>query len=445
VNEIGGNKFLLEDRGTRVFLDFGKNYAREKRFFDEPWISPRKEEHLIGLGILPDLDGLYRSDVEHEASVDAVLISHPHTDHYDAVRWLKKDIPTYMTATARTMVLSREFSGRPAPSSDYYIANWTRRNGQVIHRPLDIVVPGKQQDVAGLPTTAFQVDHSVHGAVGYVVETSAGSVAYTGDFRLHGPRADMTRAFLQAAAEREPAALIIEGTHVDECKVESEEEVEQKVASVVQRTKGLVAAGFAFADVDRLTTFHRVARQTDRQLVMTEKQAFLVDQLCQEGLFDSFDLRSGDVGILRKEKRTSGAWEEHLFDVYGGRVVEASDVAEDQEGTILVASLMDMLALPTIDPMPGSVYILSSSEPFDEEMEISFEKLKGWLTHYGLPMFQVHASGHASAHDLLEAVEAVRPRRVFLVHTSNAALYARYLDRLGFDVVQPEEGREYGL
>lgn len=444
MNEIGGNKFLLEDRGTRIFLDFGKNYAREKRFFDEPWISPRKEEHLIALNILPNMPGLYRAD-EEEASIDGVLISHPHTDHYDAVRWLKEDIPAHMTPTARTMVLAREFSGRPGPSTDYYIANWTKRNGRVTFRDLQPIETRRQQDVAGLPTTAYEVDHSVHGAVGYLVETSAGNVVYTGDFRLHGPRADMSRDFLQAAAEHDPAALIIEGTHVEECKVESEEEVERKVASVVQRTRGLVVAGFAFADVDRMTTFYRVARATDRELVLTEKQAFLVDQLRQEGLFDAFDLRAKGISILRKEKKSSGAWEDHIFDRYGSRVVEASDVAGIQETTILVASLMDMLALPTIDPVPGSVYILSSSEPFDEEMEISFEKLKGWLTHYGLPMFQVHASGHASAHDLLEAVETVQPRRVFLVHTSNADLYARYLHRLGFDVVKPVEGEEYSL
>lgn len=27
VNEIGGNKILLEDKDTRVFLDFGKSFS----------------------------------------------------------------------------------------------------------------------------------------------------------------------------------------------------------------------------------------------------------------------------------------------------------------------------------------------------------------------------------------------------------------------------------
>ncbi len=124
-------------------------------------------------------------------------------------------------------------------------------------------------------------------------------------------------------------------------------------------------------------------------------------------------------------------------------MVKADDVRGMQEKAILVASLMDMLALPAIDPIPGSIYILSMSEPFDEEMEISHEKLMGWLTHYGLPLFQVHASGHASAQELRTAVETVEAKKVYLIHTANPELYARFLGKLGHEVVQPVEGKPY--
>ena len=32
VDEIGGNKILLQDRGTRVFFDFGMSYSMKKQF-----------------------------------------------------------------------------------------------------------------------------------------------------------------------------------------------------------------------------------------------------------------------------------------------------------------------------------------------------------------------------------------------------------------------------
>jgi ribonuclease J len=33
VNEKGGNKILLQDKDTRVFLDFGKGFSRRAKFF----------------------------------------------------------------------------------------------------------------------------------------------------------------------------------------------------------------------------------------------------------------------------------------------------------------------------------------------------------------------------------------------------------------------------
>lgn len=60
INEIGGNKILLKDRDVRVFLDFGKNFEKERRFFDEPYLRPREEKHLLSLGILPKIEGLYK-------------------------------------------------------------------------------------------------------------------------------------------------------------------------------------------------------------------------------------------------------------------------------------------------------------------------------------------------------------------------------------------------
>jgi ribonuclease J len=52
INEIGGNKILLEDQDTKVFLDF------------EEYINPRVAngiEDFLTMGLLPDVKGLYRA------------------------------------------------------------------------------------------------------------------------------------------------------------------------------------------------------------------------------------------------------------------------------------------------------------------------------------------------------------------------------------------------
>jgi hypothetical protein len=63
VNEIGGNKILLQDNGTKIFLDFGMLFALKKQYYSLPFLSPRSEKSLQELGILPRLEGFYSFDI----------------------------------------------------------------------------------------------------------------------------------------------------------------------------------------------------------------------------------------------------------------------------------------------------------------------------------------------------------------------------------------------
>jgi len=68
VNEIGGNKILVEDRGSRIFLDFGMSFKIAIRYYSE-FLQPRKCNGIldfIEFGLLPKIKGIYRNDfLEH--------------------------------------------------------------------------------------------------------------------------------------------------------------------------------------------------------------------------------------------------------------------------------------------------------------------------------------------------------------------------------------------
>ena len=64
IHEIGGNEFLIEDKGTRIFLDFGMQMGKVNQYFAE-FTQPRI---LSGMGdlfefdLLPKIKGIYRRD-----------------------------------------------------------------------------------------------------------------------------------------------------------------------------------------------------------------------------------------------------------------------------------------------------------------------------------------------------------------------------------------------
>ena len=104
IEEIGGNKILLESEGTKIFLDFGMSFSRRELYFEE-YLMPRSANGIgdfLEMGLLPDISGVYRDDLlEHigrkpqHPEVQAVVLSHAHADHANYISFLHKDIPVY--------------------------------------------------------------------------------------------------------------------------------------------------------------------------------------------------------------------------------------------------------------------------------------------------------------------------------------------------------------
>ena len=128
VNEIGGNKFLLESEKARIFLDFGKSYKREEEFFEFPLIQPGNVDDLFKISVIPELEGLYRyyqyraeyndtgpigvTSLEEKRRFDAILLTHAHLDHYGHVGLIRDDIPIYTSEISKKIIELYHRTGR---------------------------------------------------------------------------------------------------------------------------------------------------------------------------------------------------------------------------------------------------------------------------------------------------------------------------------------------
>ncbi len=442
VGEIGGNKILVSQSDSKVFLDFGKSYSHEGEYFDFPLLQPREPKHLLGLGILPNLTGLYKGQNEdHE--IDAVVLSHPHGDHWDYMRFVKDDVPIHCAPLTQGVILAREMSSGGGISTEYRVANLTGQKGRQVSKEFELIPPEKVHSVEGFKVQMYEVDHSIPGCYGQIVETKEGNIVYTGDLRVEGPRKALTEEFVKRATASDPKILIIEGTNIGEAQISSEDEVRNKAGIVVESTSQLVIASFASGDAQRIGTFLAVAKKCGRKLALSMKQAFMIKELQRDGSYSGPRLDDRDILIFQKDKKTEKEFEKELGTAYGGRVVDSKDINGMQNQIVLAAGLYDFNELIDLEPKPGSTFILSQSEPFNEEMELDFQKLHNWLTRYGLPMYQAHASGHAKPHELKRLVAAIKPRKAYLIHTEHPELYQRYLSDLGIETVVPSVGFEY--
>jgi ribonuclease J len=434
VNEIGGNKILLQDRDTRVFFDFGMSFAMKKQFYSPPFLSPRSEKSLQELGILPQITGVYKFD-QSPPEVDAVFISHGHLDHCAYLSFIKREIPVYCGET--TQIILQALSEIRRPDLEFSVSDIEFK----------VFRTGKKIVVGSLEIEPFHVDHSVPGAYGFVIHTSNGAVVYTGDFRDHGAKPEMTHDFVENAKKAEPTAIITEATNMTGAAISSEAEVESKLNNIVTSADGIVLADFGYSDVDRLNSFYHIAKKNQRCLAVSLKQAYLLDALRKDKGLTVPALDDEGVLIFRKSKKRFDKWESQLIERYEGqnKIFDVFEVSKQQCKVVLAASFYDFEELVPLKPAAGSCYVLSASEPFNEEMEIDYERLVNWLRHYGLPQYHVHVSGHIMPLQLKKALKEINAKRIFPVHTESADLFAKFVRDLKSQVTLVEKCKEYPL
>lgn len=290
INEIGGNKILLEDGERRLLLDFGFPFKRYKQFYEE-YLRPRGGAGLLdplAMGLLPPLEGLYRDDLVTPGlwqqfrgsplhrildQVDGVLLSHAHLDHSGYISFLREDIPVYATAETAFIVKAMQDSGKAgfdqqvcyfSPTAYECPSGWKQTAclvGGMENRQRQFCIAdidpkdmspeaigfwacgfwektARQKGLISRPLTShnncsfnlgcFPVDHSIPGVCAWGIETSAGWVIYSGDLRQHGKRAQLTERFIEQAARLKPKALILEGTNLHDESSFSEKNVSEQ-------------------------------------------------------------------------------------------------------------------------------------------------------------------------------------------------------------------------
>jgi ribonuclease J len=457
VNEVGGNKILLEERGTRIFLDFGFSFSKNKLFYSE-FLQPRLCNgigDLLELGIIPDLKGIYRNDLlkneGRETSkypkINGVFLSHAHADHAWNISLLHEDMPIYCGVTAKTILKAAQESGMLPYYGDFYWfrENFIDRNKRPEHvRNFCTFKTGDSIRIGSLEIEPIHVDHSIPGAYAFLIHTSSGAVVYSGDLRIHGPKSSFTQEFIERAKEARVEVMICEGTRIDEKERGlSEEEVFMKVKDYIHDAKKLVVVNFPIRDIDRFKTFYQAAKENGRRLAINFKQAYLLSLLrIHDPKLELPKLDDDAIAIYahrskwgRFDENDYHAWERQFLK--HKNVVTFENLHKDQDEFVFYCDYYSMNELLDVKPERGSIYIYSISEPHDEEEEIDFNRMKNWLNHFSLPFFEAHASGHMCQKDIREMIEEIKPKKVIPVHTEHPEMFKIFWD----NVILPDYGK----
>ena len=163
LGEIGKNMMVLETVDDIVVIDAGVLFPE--------WNMPGIDV------VIPDMDYLE----ENADRVRALLITHGHEDHIGAVpHFLKRvNVPVFAPAMAEALLHEKLRQVKMRDQAD-----------------LRIIHPGEQHDIGEFKVEWFAVCHSIPDSMGIAIDTPAGVVIHTGDFKIDnapviGPPSDL--------------------------------------------------------------------------------------------------------------------------------------------------------------------------------------------------------------------------------------------------------------
>ncbi|MEM5777272.1 MAG: MBL fold metallo-hydrolase [Candidatus Aenigmatarchaeota archaeon] len=442
IEEIGGNKILINTKDTKFFLDFGLSFSKFGKFYSD-FLQPRVSNGIgdyLELGIIPEMNGIYRNDLlQNEGrktfekpEIDGVLLSHAHADHSSNIALLHKDVKIFCGETSKIILKALQETGQGVFNSDFYWykENFVKRGKKPQHeRKYHTFRTGDKVKIGDAEIEPIHVDHSIPGAYGFIIHTNNGSLCYTGDLRVHGNKGFMTEEFVEKASSEDIDILLCEGTKINEKeKGLSESQVFSKVKEIIKETKNLVFVNFSLKDADRLNTFYKACVECGRELAIPTKLAFLMKELSSDKNLQIPKLSDVKIYLHKTgwgnyESEDYNTWERELFNY---ETVSGDEVRKMQEKYVVFMDFFDLKELINIKPEHGSVYIYSTSEPHDEEQTIDFNRMNNWLYHFHLKYFTAHASGHANSEEIKEIVKRINAKKIVPIHTEHPLMFKHF-------------------
>ena len=395
IGEVGKNMTVYEYNEEILIVDAGMMFP---------------DNDMIGIDyIIPDFEYVK----QHADKVRGIVITHGHEDHTGAISHLLEAVHAPVYGTPLTIGLIKAKLGR---------------RGFVQDANLKTIQAGDVLQIGPFKVHTFHVCHSIPDGIGLGIETPAGLVVHTGDYKLDLTPVDnwpTDYAKLGEFAQKGVLALLADSTNAERPGwTPSEQVIEPAFDKVFRQAKGrIIIATFA-------SLISRMQQAIDTAVRYHRKIAFV-------GLSMTENVRiAKELGYIN-------------FDDDLEVPLETALQLPDEQVLLLVTgsqgeptSILGRLANGSnkrFDIKPGDTVVLSS-HPIPGNEELVSRAINRLLEQGAEVVYEalapVHVSGHASQEELKLMLHLVRPRYLIPIHGELRML--KQHARLGIEVGMDE-------
>lgn len=383
--EVGLNATLLVYGDDALLIDCGALLG--------VWDAPGVERAVPGFE--PLFTGARR--------LVGVMLTHGHEDHLGALPALLQEIDVPVFGTPTTIAFARSRLER-SPAE-------RRAQDMLTSVPL-----GGRVEIGPFSVELIRVTHSVPDSAALAVETPAGCVLHSGDFKLDerpldGAPTDVER--LSALGERGVDLLLSDSTNAEvPGRTGSEADVARALDEIVAGTSGRVVVAMFASHLHRIGAAVAAARRHGRRVLLAGRSLERTFQIgVERGLLPS------DPTLLLTPEGAAGLPRREVL------VLATGTQGELPGGLARIAAGNDA----ALRPLAGDRVVLSARTIPGNEKPVRrivnlFARQGIELVHHR--MAPVHCSGHACAEEQADLLRIVRPRFFVPVHGERTMLEA---------------------
>lgn len=384
LGEFGMHMMAFRSNGSIIVVDAGVMFP---------------DEELLGVDIIvPDITYL----LENRSEVQAIFLTHGHEDHIGALPFILPYLHVPVYGSSFTMGL---------------VKNKLEQHGLLGEAQLHTVAPKQPVEMGPFRVEYFHVTHSIVDSHALAIDTPAGKIIHTGDFKidptpLDGKLFDLHT--LAAHGDKGVLALFSDSTNAEHAgHTGSERSVNDRFESIFRTSRGRIILSCFTSSIPRL------------QLV--------IDQAKQYGRVVSFLGR-------RMSENTELAEELGFLKIPPGLIVRSKDIRNyPREKVCVVAggcqgepmSALSRIALDDHKDMKieeGDTVVLSARQIPGNERAIGrmmdhFYRRRAEIYYADGSRPPVHVSGHGSEEELKLVATLVKPQYFIPIHGTYRQLH----------------------
>ncbi len=374
--EIGMNCMVWSTPGSRVVVDCGLMFP--------------SDDHLGVDVVIPRFDFIR----EHRDEIRGIVLTHGHEDHIGALPWLVPhlNVPIYGSPFTLTLVEHK-----------------LRERGLLDRCELVTVGPNSPVTLGDMTFHFFPVCHSIIDGYALGVETPAGKVVHTGDFKidpnpLEGPGTDLN-LFKKFAGKNGAALLLSDSTNVErEGHSLTEREVLANLRTLFAEAEGRIIITLFSSHIQRIQEVFDCAREAGRTVAVSGRSLVnnieMAKNLGRLRPPDSLYLDTAGMPALPDKKLVllvTGSQGEPLSAL--SRIVSGGHrhLGIHPGDMVIMSSRLIPGNTMAVNSLVNNLYRLGAEVYYDKE-------------------HPVHASGHAQKAELTAMIKAVRPKHFVPVH-----------------------------